>query len=115
MISSAPFLLVRARLRPSKLEQFEQWHRAVHVPHVLAVPGITGYRRVRIPEAAQATGPNHMALFLFRDDDAIQPALSSSEADKARRDWESWATDVRELSIQIYAPLDSRALLRHLN
>jgi uncharacterized protein (TIGR02118 family) len=113
--TSAPFLLVRARLRPSKLAEFEQWHRTVHVPHVPAVPGITAYRRVRLPAAAEANGPNHMAIFLFRDEESIQPALGSSESDKARRDWEHWAAEVRELSIQIYAPLDSRALLRHLN
>ena len=115
MVTPAPYLLVRARVRRTRLAEFEAWHRAVHVPHVLAVPGITAYRKVTLSPAAQEAGPNHMAIFLFRDEDAIQPALSSGEAGRARADWERWSADVRELAIEIYANLDSRALLRHLN
>lgn len=114
-MSSAPFLLVRARIRPSRLEEFRVWHAAVHVPHVLAIPGITSYRRLTAGPEIVDDGPNHASLFFFRDENLIQRALSSPEAERARRDWESWAADTRDLSISIFAQLDTRPLLRHLN
>lgn len=114
-MSSAPFLLVRARVRPARLAEFRAWHATVHVPHVLAVPGIVSYRRLTAGPEIVDDGPNHAALFFFRDEEVIQAALSSPQADSARRDWETWASDVRDLSISVFAEMDTRQLLRHLN
>jgi uncharacterized protein (TIGR02118 family) len=110
-----PFLLVRARIAPERLDEFRRWHASVHVPHVLRIPGITRAYRLDPGPGTAEQGPNHLALFTFADEQAVQRALNSPEAERARRDWEAWAADVRDLAIQIYATLDSRTLLRHLN
>ena len=53
--------------------------------------------------------------FEFEDEAAVQPALASEEAQRARRDWERWRPHLQELSIEIYAPLDPIEMYHHRN
>jgi len=114
-MANRPVLVVRARVHPDHLDDFRAWYRRVHLPHVLAIPGIVGYRGLRFSAAGEAETPNVLSIFLFADESVVQKALGSAEAQQAREDWATWAEHVRELSIQIYAALDARATLRHVN
>jgi hypothetical protein len=101
---------VQAEIDPSRLPEFERWHRDVHLEHVLRIPGITGYRRLRATEPCR-----YIALYEIADDDAIQPALRSAEAGKAREEWTPWLQHVNNLSVEIYATLAPSPHRRHRN
>src|SRR5436190_15533306 len=105
MSAARPFLLVRARVQPRRLAEFRAWYRRVHLPHVLAIPGIVGYRGLQPSDGAPPGSPNVLSVFLFENEGVVQKALQSPEAQRARRDWEEWAEAVRDLSIQIYASM----------
>lgn len=115
MSATNPWLVVRARVQPARLEEFRDWYRRVHLPHAMAIPGIVGYRGLVAAPGAEHGAPNVLSVFLLKDESVIQTALQSREAGIARRDWENWAESVRDLSVQIYAGLDTRAAVRHIN
>ena len=54
-------------------------------------------------------------LFEFLNDAAVQPALSSAQAQRARQDWDRWRPHLQELSIEIYAPLGPIDTYHHRN
>ena len=114
-MAQRPVLLVRARIDPALLPEFRAWYHRVHLPHALAIPGIVGYRGLSYGSGAPPGVPNVVSLFLFAEEGAVQKALASAEAQRARADWEQWAGRVRDLAIQIYAPVNARATLRHMN
>jgi uncharacterized protein (TIGR02118 family) len=114
-MAGRPFLFVRARVRPAVLPEFRRWYRTVHVPHALAIPGIVEYRDFAYGPQAAHGAPNVLSVFVFQDETVIQKALQSPEAESARRDWERWEGDVRDLTIQIYAAFDIATTVRHLN
>lgn len=114
-MAGRPFLLVHAWVRPALLPEFRRWYASVHVPHVLAIPGIVEYRALTQASLALPGSPNVLSMFFFADESVIPKALRSPEAAQARRDWERWAEHVRGLAIQIYAAFDARAGVRHLN
>lgn len=114
-MAQRPLLLVRARIDPAALPEFRAWYHRVHLPHVLAIPGIVGYRGLSYGPGAPPGAPNVVSLYLFADEGVVQKALASAEAQRARADWEQWAGRVRDLAIQIYAPVNARATLRHVN
>lgn len=102
-------MLVTAVIDPAVRAEFDVWHREVHLPRVLRVPGIVSGRRLRPPPPA----PNYMALYVFADDAAVRTAFASSEAQEARDDWQRWADHVRDLTVHLYAELAAdRPLLR---
>ena len=105
-------MLVQARLNPAVADEFESWYRETHLPHVLGIPGIVNAYRVRTTNPLQGT---HLMAYAFADESAVQTALSSDEAQEARRDWERWAEDVYELSVEIQAPLSPLPVLQHRN
>lgn len=107
-----PIMIVRARLDPTVLAQFESWHQQTHLPHVLEIPGIVSAFRVR---AADPIAGAHLMGYTFEDEEVVQPALSSEEAQIARRDWDRWAEQVYELSVEIYAPLQPLPIFQHHN
>lgn len=107
-----PTLIVRARLPPELMGEFEKWHDATHLPNVLAIPGVVGARRVR--GASQIPGTHQMA-FEFEDGASVQSALASQEARRARQDWTHWMAHLQELSIEIYAPLNPMPSYHHWN
>ena len=102
VLTRHPIMIVRARLDPAVLAQFETWHRRTHLPHVLEIPGIVSAFRVR---AADPIAGAHLMGYTFEDESVVQNALQSDQAQQARRDWEEWADQVYELSVEIYAPL----------
>ncbi|MGI8554444.1 MAG: hypothetical protein ACR2PL_27195 [Dehalococcoidia bacterium] len=106
-----PYLLARARVEPAMLEQFRSWHRTVHLPHMLAIPGVVEAMPLRIGGA----GVNSVVAYLFENEAAIRPALNSKEAALARNDWQEWLPFVRGLSIQIYTTLGVESALHHWN
>lgn len=108
-MSARPILLVRARVDPARLEEFARWHRTVHLPHVLAIPGIVRARRLRFADPLPGL---HLMAYEFAEESVIQAALASDEATAARNDWEPWAPHLQELSIEILAPLAPSPLLR---
>jgi hypothetical protein len=103
---------VQARLAASVIDEFEAWHAATHLPHVLQIPGIVAARRVRRPSDLPGT---HIMLYEFRNESAVQPALASAQAQLARRDWDRWHAHLEELSIEIYAPLGPIETYHHRN
>jgi hypothetical protein len=107
-----PIMIVRARLDPTALEEFEDWHRRTHLPHVLEIPGITSAFRVR---GSDPIAGAHLMGYTFEDETVVQAALSSEQAQVARRDWDSWADQVYELSVEIYAPLAPLPIFQHHN
>ena len=80
-------LLVRARLAPDIIEEFSAWHTATHLPHVLAIPGITRARQLMGTQDLPGT---HTMLFEIADDASVGSILASTEAQEARQDWERW-------------------------
>jgi uncharacterized protein (TIGR02118 family) len=110
MDGHAPWMLVSAVVDPAAQAEFDVWHREVHLPHVLRVPGIVSGRRLCAPPSA----PNYMALYVFEDDAAIRTAFASSEAQQAREDWQRWSDSIRDLTVQLYAEIAAvRPLFRH--
>lgn len=108
-MSARPILLVRARVDPARLDEFARWHRRVHLPKVLAIPGIVRAGRLRIADPLPGL---HLMVYEFAEENVIQAALASEEAMAARQDWEPWAAHLQELSIEILAPLAPSPLLR---
>lgn len=94
------------------MDEFEAWYAATHLPHVLDVPGIVRAQRVRGPNDQEGS---HLMVFEFADSAAVQPALSSQEAQRAREDWDRWRQHLQELSIEIYAPLSPIEPYHHRN
>lgn len=111
-MNQRPTLWVRARISPALMDEFEAWHAQTHLPHVLDIPGIVRARRVR---GAHDLAGTHLMMFEFVDDSAVQPALASQEAQRARQDWDRWRADLQELSIEIYAPLGPIDTYHHRN
>lgn len=106
LLGQQPYLLVRARLQPGRLDEFLLWNRQVYVPRMLAVPGIE--RALRM---SMARGKSESAtIFVFENDAVVKRALSSTEAASARAGWDAWMPFVRDLSIQIYSALSPRFL-----
>jgi hypothetical protein len=105
-----PWMLVSAVIDPAVQAEFDAWHREVHLPRVLSVPGIVSGRRLCPP----ASGPNYMALYAFEDDAAIRTAFASTEAQQAREDWQRWSDRIRDLTVQLYSEVATvRPLFRH--
>lgn len=111
-VNARPSLWVRARIDPSLIDEFEAWYTATHLPHILSIPGIVRAQRVR---GAQDPAGAHLMMFEFADEAAVQPALASQEAQRARRDWERWRPHLQELSVEIYAPLAPIDSYHHRN
>ena len=107
-----PIMIVRARIDPTVLEEFEDWHRRTHLPHVLEIPGIVSAFRVR---GSDPIAGAHLMGYTFEDESVVQAALSSEQAQIARQDWDSWADQVYELSVEIYAPLAPLPIFQHHN
>jgi hypothetical protein len=108
---SGPFLVVRANIEESVMDEFVSWYVREHLPNVMSIPGIIKAFR----SDCRRRGVNWTALYELRDENAVQGAISSNEADRARRDWERWLPHVSELTVEIYARLAPLSSLRHWN
>ena len=106
-----PFLVVRATIDDSMMADFMTWYVNEHLPHVMAIPGvIKAYR-----SNCRRRGVNWTALYELADETSVQTVIGSSEADRARRDWERWMPYVADLSVEVYAPLTPLAGFHHWN
>ncbi len=99
MNESQPFLLVRARPRPEAAERLTAWFRESHLRDVRRIPGIVQ------TEWGRLAGGTLLGLYSFESADVVGAALASPQAAYARGTWERWASDLEELSIEIFAPL----------
>ena len=106
-----PFLVVRATLEPASVGDFRRWYRDVHLPHMMRIPGIEGAYYLSRGDG----GNGHMALFPFTSEEAVQGALESDEAQRARADWLPWMPHVNELSVEIYTHLTTLSAYNHWN
>lgn len=106
-----PYLVVRANIEPSVMDEFLDWYRKVHLPHVMEIPGVVKAYR----SDCSRRGVNWTALYELKDDASVQVAISSSEAERARQDWERWMPHVSELSVEIYAGLGPLPPYHHWN
>lgn len=106
-----PVLVVRASIDASRMDEFMTWYAREHLPHVMKIPGIVkAYRTVC------RRGPvNWTALYELKDDASVRTAIASSEADQARRDWETWFPHVSDLSVEVYAQLGPLPMFHHWN
>ncbi len=106
-----PFLVVRASIEQSIMDEFIRWYTAVHLPHVMQIPGvIKAYR-----SNCHRRGVNWTAVYELSDDASVQRTIASKEADVARRDWERWLPHVQELSVEVYAALGPVTTFHHWN
>ncbi len=110
-MSRAPWMLVTAVVDPAVQGEFDAWHRLVHLPKVLAIPGIARGVRVRNGGAAVT----YAALYEFENEGALRTALSSSEAQEARTDWQRWTEHVRDITVHFYGEYEQRPIYTRLN
>jgi hypothetical protein len=108
---SKPFLVVRAMIDESMMAEFVAWYLKEHLPHVMAIPGVTKAYR----STCKRKGVNWTAVYELADETSVQTVIGSSEADRARRDWERWMPYVADLSVEVYAPLAPLAGFHHWN
>ena len=106
-----PYLVVRANIEPSIMDDFVRWYETEHLPHVMAIPGIVRAFRSN----CSRRGVNWTALYELKDDASIQQALQSGEANRARQDWERWMQHVSELTVEVYAALGPLPGYHHWN
>lgn len=104
-------MVVSALLDPAVRAEFDQWHATVHVPRVLAIPGIIGGRQLINPTPVA----NYAMIYFFESDQALRAALASPEAGEARRDWERWADHMRDLTVHFYDEYQPARLYLRLN
>ena len=83
---SKPYLVVRANIDDTMMDDFVSWYVAEHLPHIMAIPGIVKAYRTN----CRRRGINWTVLYELADDTSVQTVITSSEADRARRDWERW-------------------------
>jgi hypothetical protein len=106
-----PYLVVRASVDPDVMQEFDRWYRREHLPHVMEIPGVIKAYRSKCTRR----GINWTTLYEMADDASVQEALSSPEADRARRDWEAWLQHVTDLSVEVYASLGPLTVFHHWN
>lgn len=104
-----PVLVVRASIEPSMMEEFERWYRTQHLANVMSIPGIIKAYRCN----CHRRGINWSALYVLADESSVRSAIASSQADRARRDWERWLPYVSDLSVEIYAAVTPVATFHH--
>ena len=109
--TAKPYLVVRASIEPGVMDEFLRWYVEVHLPHVMAIPGIERAYRSNCRRA----GVNWTALYEIKDDASVNAAITSGEADTARQDWERWLPHVQDLSVEVYAGLPPQPSLHHWN
>jgi len=107
-----PYLVVRASIEPSVMDEFVQWYESEHLPRVMEIPGIVRAFRSNCGRRAVV---NWTALYELADDASVQTAFTSSEANRARQDWERWLPHVSELSVEVYASLGPLPSYHHWN
>lgn len=99
MNEPVPFMVLRARVRPHALAEFDAWFHQVHLADVQRIPGIARAR------TARTAGGTRLGIYEFAGADAMGQALNSPEAAYARGAWTRWAPDLDELGVEIMAPL----------
>ncbi len=109
-VGRRPFLVVRARIDEPVQPEFRRWFRTVQVPHMLTIPGVTGAHAIRGGGRAA-----WLILLEFAPDTDIEGALRSPQAQRAREDWDKWQDYVRDLAMEVYAPLSAIPALQHWN
>lgn len=110
-MTARPYMVVRANIDPSVLDEFERWYRSVHLAHVMEIPGVVKAYRCNCTRR----GINWATLYELADDGAVEKAITSREADRARRDWERWLPHVQELTVEVYAALGPLPNFHHWN
>jgi hypothetical protein len=106
-----PYLVVRASVDDAIMTEFQRWYVTEHLPHVMKIPGVTKAYRSN----CHRRGINWTTLYELADEASVQKAISSAEADQARRDWERWLPHVTDLSVEVYAPLGPLPNFHHWN
>ena len=104
-----PFLLVRATPLPDARATFDRWFREVHLRDARRVPGFKSV------EASLTRDGAFIGIYTLADPDTVQEALGSPEAMYARGAWEQWASRLRELVVEMYAPLPPMRVFEHRN
>lgn len=106
-----PYLVVRASVEPDIMDEFVRWYEREHLPHVMEIPGLVKAFRSN----CHRKGINWTAIYELENDAAVQKAISSEQADRARRDWERWLPHVQDLSVEVYAGLGPIQPYHHWN
>lgn len=106
-----PFLVVRASVDPDMIQEFDRWYRREHLPNVMDIPGIIKAYR----SSCHRRGINWTTLYELEDEASVQKAITSAQADRARRDWEAWQQHVTDLSVEVYACLGPLSVFHHWN
>jgi len=106
-----PYLVVRASVETGVMDEFLRWYQDVHLPHVMAIPGVVRAFR----SDCHRKGVNWTALYELKDEASVHVVITSNEADRARQDWERWLPRVQDLSVEVYAGLSPVHTLHHWN
>ena len=72
-----PYLVVRANINPGVMDEFLRWYVDVHLPHVMAIPGIERAYRSNCHRA----GINWTALYEIKDDASVNVAITNLSFD----------------------------------
>ena len=99
MDPARPVMMLRARARPQSQGRFGLWFRTGHMEDVRKIPGIIEVERGTTPDGTQ------IGFYSFEDGDAVQAALQSPQAAEARTGWSTWAQELEEFVVELYAPL----------
>ncbi len=85
---------VRVNMAPEKEQEFNTWYNNVHVPEILAVPGIISGRRF---QRVSGDKIKYMALYELESLDALK-----SEAYKQARGWGEFEPYISNQSWNVY-------------
>jgi len=102
-------MLLRARTRPEVREEFDRWFDSVHMANARSIPGIA--RAL----SGRANGGTRLAVYLFENAEAVQPALTSPQAAYTRGTWERWQPEMEEMSLELWAEVVSMPMFEEIN
>lgn len=90
-------MLLRARVKAPRRNEFDGWFETVHLRDVAAIPGVSKVRTSRNSDGTR------LGFYTFESSDVLQAALASPQAAYARGTWGAWQPDLEELFIEMWA------------
>ena len=103
-----PVIVVQAYIDPSVRQEFERWFRKVHLPRVLATPGMLRVYRAD----CRRPGVNWSAAYVLINDAAISTVWEGRAAEACRRDWRPWLPYMENFRMEVYAGLPTNPIYR---
>jgi antibiotic biosynthesis monooxygenase (ABM) superfamily enzyme len=100
-MNATALFVVKATITPDKEAEFNDWYHRVHIPDVLKYPDCLSARRYRALSGEDKF--QYMALYEFRDQQALEEFLQSDHLRNLARDYEA-----------AFGPFSERARMTYL-